>query len=238
MINSDAVDTEDKSNALVELADMNLLMNREDRARSLYLQAWELMEEHGLSGDNAEVFFRQPVLLGISNSNEIREGYFRVKRRFDSALSDNDRINSSISMDSDDSLMLGDEQEVNESLIGAPLHLCSNHVLGLTTSRGLNDLADYQMSMEFSVDEDGRVFDVLTRDQNVPGKLRQYVEKMLYVTRFRPRMVDGIAVTTTDLDLIQSFSNRSHDRRFAGPAFDPESHANRQGCRENIVARI
>ncbi len=94
------------------------------------------------------------------------------------------------------------------------------------------------MSLEFSVDEDGEVFNVSVRDENVPSKLQKYVKEILYVTRFRPRMVDGDTATTQHINLRQSFPTNPQPPQIAASTLDLHADTVYQGCLEGAVAQI
>lgn len=91
------------------------------------------------------------------------------------------------------------------------------------------------MSLEFSVDGYGEVYDVSVGDENVPSKLQKYVKEILYVTKFRPRMVDGDTVTTEHINLRQTFPTNP---QIVASTLDLHADTVYQGCLEGAVAQI
>jgi len=233
-----SIDIEDKVQALLELADMNL-MKRQDRvAKQLYHQAWDLMSSRSETDSEAHAFFYDPVLLGVTNRYDVGEAYTRANqgdRNSLASLGRTEHIKVSRPVQPASSRRGGSG---DERLIGAPLPLCSNHVLDLTFKKRSADLAKYHVSLEFSVDGNGQVFDVNVEGESMPSNLRQYVKNILSITRFRPRLVDGEAVNAEHIRLRQHFPTSQQQKQYTDTAVDPDAHTVYQGCLVDAVAQL
>ena len=232
------IDTEDKVQALLELADMNL-MKRQDRvAKELYRQAWDLMSSQSVDDSKAHAFFDAPVLLGATNRYDVDEAFTKINLGDPNSLSSFAPPQYVEVLASAKSGSSRKELPEDTRLIGAPLALCSNHVLDLIFKDKPDDLAKYHMSMEFSVDGNGQVFDVSVGGDDVPTNLREYVKNILTITRFRPRVVDGEAVTAERVRLSEHFPASPDDRKYTDSSLDPEARTVYQGCLVDAVAQI
>jgi tetratricopeptide (TPR) repeat protein len=233
-----SIDIEDKIVALLELADMNLMKRQERVAKQLYRQAWDLMSSKSITDAEAHAFFNEPVLLGATNRYDVDEAYTKANRGDPNSMSSFARaeyVQVLLPAQTDSSQK---ELPRGEILIGAPLALCSNHVLDLTPKHKPSDLRGYSLSLQFSVDGNGKVFDVNVGGDNLPSNLREYVKNILYITRFRPRVVDGEAVTAEGVRIDEHFPTNKQQRKYTGSALDPDARTVYQGCLIDAVAQL
>ncbi len=231
-----SIDTEDKIQALLELADMNLMKRQERVAKQLYRQVWDLMSSQSLTDSEAHAFFNVPVLLGATNRFAVDQAYTKANQGDPNSLASLARPEHVQVFKYAQSDSSRKETPRSETLIGAPLELCSSHVLGLAPKTGSDDLAGYNLSLEFSVDGNGQVFDVSVDGDKVPSTLRQYVKNMLSITRFRPRVVDGEAVTAERVRISEHFPASQQQKKHTDAALDPDAHTVYQGCMMDAVA--
>jgi len=238
VIDDPATDSEDRIGALLELADMSLLNSQVEEAQLLYQQAWDLMDKGTQGEAKAEEFFSAPVMLGVSKRHDVNDAYYRILLGPDSALSARSNMSTTKVIIPQSSPPLAEELVADLSLIGAPLPLCANHILGLEPGMRSADLAEYHLSLEFSVNGSGQVFGIVAGDQNVSSRLRRYVRKMLYMTRFRPRLVAGETVTAEHIDLHQSFGASPQSEWFADSTFDLGALTVYRSCQETAAIQI
>jgi tetratricopeptide (TPR) repeat protein len=232
------IDIEDKMQALLELADMNLMERQERVARQLYRQVWDMMSSKNMTDSEAHAFFDEPVLLGATNRFDVEEAYMKANNGDHSSLSSIDRPEFVEVLNVTSSTSRRDEQSRGALLIGSPLALCSNHVFGLAPNRRPDELEKYQLSLEFSVNGNGMVFDVSVAGDEVPSNLREYVKNILYITRFRPRVVDGEVVTAEGVKMSEHFFMNPLLKQHTGLTLDPEARTVYQGCLVDAVAQI
>ena len=115
-------------------------------------------------------------------------------------------------------------------LIGTPLPLCFPQLLDLAKVRGEEQLVDYYVDFDFTVNQDGQVLDVAVVDSNTPPRLGRYVKNLLQRTRFRPRLSEGEPVASEHVELHQTFrTGQGVDHPSDSPIADSNA-AVFQGC--------
>lgn len=189
----------------------------------------------GNSHGRADEFFGAPVILGVSSKHDVYAAYTAVQHDYYSPSSVITHISPKQVLKPRLSISLRKIVARDHKLIGAPLPLCSNHVLDLSQRINPEKFPNYHVSLEFSVDGYGEVYDVSVGDENVPSKLQKYVKEILYVTKFRPRMVDGDTVTTEHINLRQTFPTNP---QIAASTLDLHADTVYQGSLEGAVAQI
>lgn len=200
-------DVEDKIWAITELADVVLARRHTKRARSLYQSAWMLSSQRMIESPEKDLF-SEPKRLGIVHKADLIAAFRKVESR---PGQNNKKIYYPADFNpqgqSGASISFGSAGKVaHQSLIGNPLPLCYPQVLDLSKDQKLEDLADYYVDLDFTVNEKGRVSQVDIVKSNAPGKLGRYVRNLLRKTLYRPRVVDGSTVTTRHLKVRQTFS--------------------------------
>ncbi|MDK1024135.1 MAG: tetratricopeptide repeat protein [Gammaproteobacteria bacterium] len=229
-------DVEDEIWAITELADVVLARRHTKRATNLYESAWVLSTQRTINTPVQDIF-SQPKRLGIVHKKDLIAAFRDVESGPDRhnkivyTLAD---INSQ--RRSSASISFGGAGKVpRQSLIGNPLPLCYPQVLDLSKDQKLEDLADYYVDLDFTVNETGRVSQVNIVQTNAPGKLGRYVRNLLRKTLYRPRMVDGSTVATRHLKVRQTFSSHHQYASTNTEAiFDFNSNLAFDGC--NLLA--
>jgi len=202
-------DVEDQIWAITELADVVLAKRHMKKARNLYERAWALSTQRSVKSMESDIF-SEPKRLGIVHKADLIAAYREVEGGMNLAnkqvyyREDFDRQGQSGA-----SMSFGGSVDApHQSLIGNPLPLCYRQVLDLSKDQKPEDLADYYVDLDFTVNETGRVSEIDIVQTNAPGKLGRYVRNLLRKTLYRPRVVDGLTVSTRHLKVRQTFSTR------------------------------
>lgn len=205
-VNDPTTDKADELEAVIQLADMSLVKKKESKARRLYQRALMMLgKEDGKASKKALDLFGSPSSLGVNRADDVVQAYRKAIN-----ITHDDRSTVFVKANRSDSgsaLFFAAPKPAARELIGAPLLLCYPQVLDLVKKRSRNNLSNYYVKLDYSVDEDGRVQNVEILDSNSPVKLNRYVINMLYSTRYRPRFDNGEPVETNHLNLHQTFAD-------------------------------
>lgn len=221
-------DADDRLEALILLADMSLVKKNERKAKELYQQAWHMIASENEVSKKAKALFSAPIRLGISRTDDVVNAFRR-------ALSGNANAKPVILFNEVEvaarmAQFADSENPEREELIGTPLSLCYPQLMNLVKGNNKEQLTDYYMDFDFTVNQDGQVIEVSVVDTNTPVRLGRYVKNMLHKTRFRPRFAEGKAVASKHIAMHQTFtSSGGSDRRDKSP-FASSKAAVFQGC--------
>lgn len=215
----------EKAEVFAELGDAYIASGREDRAREAYATGWDL-----LGADLASARFAEPAQIATSEDLEKAEratkrvfrvdqdplGFNRYRemsveerlglesqppQQFLVPLTDTNR-----SFHIKDTFTTDELDDKTRKIVGQPFQFILPQLQQLLPLSAQNeaDLADLEVELAFTVREDGRVSDVEV-DGDVPIKLKRLMRKVMYKATFRPRLVDGQPVATTNYRLTQTF---------------------------------
>lgn len=217
VVNSPSADSSDELDALIHLADMNLIQKRHKKAKKLYQRAWNMLVSDNTMSQFGNALFSMPTRLGINKTVDVVTAYRLAKNGY----AQPDLIGTDIVHLSDPGKVAGTSASVKErhldsrQLVGEPLALCYPQVLDLARIKNADKLDTFYMNLDFTVNQEGKVIEVVVIDSNTPFKLGRYIKNMLYNTRFRPRFAAGAPVLTEHVELHQTFesdSSRNHLR--------------------------
>ncbi len=222
------VDDELKAQTYVELADAYTISGDDKKANNFYRNAWALMSnverEEQFSSPTKIAFSRPLNALGSSSMRVYRaERDTFASREFRPILEDEQRTLDSLppqefhlNPDNNvydvrirDRALAGDlDRDPALRTIGQPYAFSYNQFVHLIPARLRTDEALKQMSveLEFDIDETGRPHNVQVVSDSAPGKVANLMRQVVRKSRFRPRMVDGIPIATSQYRLNQSFS--------------------------------
>jgi tetratricopeptide (TPR) repeat protein len=213
--NSSSADRSDELDALMHLADMNLLQQRPGKANELYQKAWNMVAPQNAVSQKGKDLFGMPTRLGIAKTYDVvtafrlaTEGYTQPEMVGAEVFQVSNQ-----KPESGESWSSTGRNKVSRQLVGEPLPLCYSQVVDLARAKNKDKLATFFMDLDFTVSKSGKVMKVEVLDSNTPYKLGRYVKNMLYTTRFRPRFVAGKPVLTEHVELRQTFESgpgRSH----------------------------
>ncbi len=93
-------------------------------------------------------------------------------------------------------------------MVGEPVQFELGHLQEILPASYLHGtkLAETRIQLTFSVLADGTVTNLDVVSSNAPNKLQQLVKRALSMSKFRPRLVNGNAVDTHQLEIMQTFS--------------------------------
>ena len=192
-------DRADEIDAMIHLADMNMINKNLKKARQIYQNAWDKLASKDRTNGLAESVFGTPVLLGVRGVKDVVDAFRRVRQTsrtqviYTAALEDGNAW--SISFGSEESKPL-------KKLIGRPLPLCYRQV---TKAGSEKELETFYIDLDFTVTGAGNVAHVSIIDSNAPIKLKRYVKNILKKLRYRPRLIEGEAVDTDHMTIRQTF---------------------------------
>jgi tetratricopeptide (TPR) repeat protein len=230
LTNNPETDTTEKLEATVRLADVQTMVTKDEGAGQIYRRVWQM-----LSPDKAQEMFNEPKHLGIRRRDIVATA-FRIAvesspghiNRHSRLLSDNPRMIGNPVVDLSSQGKRDREKRANV-LIGSPLALCYPQILQLMSKPERQTFAGNYVSMEFSVDKDGRVSDIQVVDSDAPSRVKAYVRNLLNLTRYRPRLENGEPVLAEHVTMRQTFE--SHDDYVPTDAVQDLSNlATYQGC--------
>jgi len=198
-------DADDHLEAIINLADMSMVQRNERRAEKLYQEAWRMISENQVS-EKAKELFSKPTRLGVSRTDDVVNAFRRAITGFSKA--ETVIVFDDADSSGGESLVSVDQSKIQrEELIGAPLPLCYPQLLDLVKANSKEQIADYFMDIDFSVNQHGQVVEVEVVDTNTPVRLARYVKNMLHRTRFRPRLSEGEPVTSQHMEIHQTFTS-------------------------------
>ncbi len=217
-------DAEDRVDALIHLADMSLLKKNEDRAKELYQKVWHMLASNQ-NGHKSKALFGTPTRLGISRKDDVVSAFRTAQKGYFRGNPEVVFLNEPL-----DDAAAEDGRNSPRGLIGTPLPLCFPQLLDLAKVRGEEQLVDYYVDFDFTVNQDGQVLDVAVVDSNTPPRLGRYVKNLLQRTRFRPRLSEGEPVASEHVELHQtSRTGQGVDHPSDSPIADSNA-AVFQGC--------
>ncbi|MFT7242677.1 MAG: tetratricopeptide (TPR) repeat protein [Candidatus Azotimanducaceae bacterium] len=216
-----------KATTYLEVADAYTISGDEDNAANYYQKAWGLMSpviRQETFATPHRIVFSQP----LNHHRSINTKVFRVEqdafgRRDYRQVSRDDQLMMEslppqefvMTEDDDDyNVRIRDrtvsrdfEQEPAMRTVGTPFKFLHKQLLQILPNRFRHDeiLAEVEMEFQFEVDIDGRVHNIELLTEDVPIKLERTMREVVRKSRFRPRMEDGILVTTKNYRLTQKF---------------------------------
>jgi len=197
--NDPGFDHADELDALVHLADMQMIRKKREIAQKNYQLAWnKLGSENRLTHE----LFSRPELLGVSRIADVSNAYFET-------VEGRSQVNKTVyRMKKDEgSFSFGSKPKAPSTMvIGAPLSLCHSRALELAHTNNTEDLEQYFVDVDFTVTKEGGVSNVSLVDSNAPYRLQRYVTNTLRRSRYRPTLWEGEAVDTDNIKLRQTFS--------------------------------
>ena len=101
---------------------------------------------------------------------------------------------------------LSGSSEIQE-LVGHPILFSKdqlNNVIPLRRGKGIEEL---KIELSFTVTSDGDLEEIEVKDSTAPLKLDRLIVDALKKARYRPGIVDGLPVTTKNVQLVQTFSS-------------------------------
>lgn len=197
-----SMDFFEEIDAIVELADMNLIKRKINRAKTLYELAWTMLTRNKEISHHAENLFSNPVQLGVGRKEDAIDAFTSAKAGNAWKFNQGYRpVNFNLDRSSDVSMTFGQAE-----LIGKPLPLCYPQILDLFNTSNKKDLAEYYIDLDFTVNDVGRATQVAIKNTNAPAVLGRYVKYMLYNTRYRPKLVEGTTVNTEHVAFRQTFT--------------------------------
>lgn len=229
-----AADRTDEIEALLHLADLNMVEKKGDAAKKIYRRAWSMLTSGDEQNEKADTIFGSPVLLGISRVDDMPNAFYRARRNatpVDRVIyPERDKNSSGFSFS-----FSARQSQPTHQLIGTPLPLCYPQVLDLARADSSAELASYYMDLDFTVTDKGSVSKVSVVDSNTPPKLMKYVKNMLHKSRYRPRVVAGETVDTEHMLVRQTFQlknnqDSSYDRSVFNHTIDDTETAASLGC--------
>lgn len=234
VMNSKTADTEDKLEALLLTADMNLLKQQQETATELYQKAWNLIALNELDDQRdwiATDQFDTPTRLGVNKKEDVSDALPNSAGSYFAAMTDRTRSISASQLNGLGTPVVSIRpRKRKERLVGSPLPLCSSQVLKLTRSNSIEELRNFRLQLEFSVAEDGRVRNVKIVESNAPVRLNVYVKNMLTSTRYRPRLEHGSPAVTKQITMHQTFTNQGLLSDYSDSPLDASTTAIFQGC--------
>lgn len=212
-------DQADEVESMIHLADMKMMGKNRKQAYAIYEKVWE---------KQVPELFLVPVLLGITGIAEAVRAFRELTRsqtRGDVIYISPEITGSGVSEG-------GKKLKQAEKLLGEPLSLCYSQVLNLTKGDVHRELDDYYLDLNFSVSEAGKVSNVTTLDGNMPVRLERYIKNVLSKSRFRPRIVDGLVVSTQHVSIHQTFINNKpiEDKNMLNRQASDSRQATSFGC--------
>jgi tetratricopeptide (TPR) repeat protein len=221
-------DLYDRFRALLELADMSTLEGDHDRAATLYRRAWEMQESQNWAAVADR--FAAPAPLAVRGIRDMVDAFRQARDGLRREIGIVEVLyvdNAGGSLDLVKSAGTSSPKEADR-LIGSPLPLCYPQLLDLLRDKNGSRLEDYFMEIDFTVNRNGRVVAAKIVDSNTPNRLSGYVMLMLERTRFRPRISEGVPVSTDHNRLRETFAqDTDRDRR---SSLEFESNALLLGC--------
>ncbi len=216
-----------KASIYIEVADAYTAAGDESEAKAYYQRAWSLMNDDLRRENFAEphrIVFSQP----LNERNRIDTKVFRVNKdafgRRDLQLMNDDELRLMGSLppqefmviedDSDYNIRIRDrtinqdfEQEEAMRTVGSPFTFLHKQLLHILPNRYVKDenLSQVSISLQFDIDERGHANNIRILSENTPGKLARMMREVVRKSRFRPRMEDGILVSTENYQLTQTF---------------------------------
>lgn len=234
VMNSKTADMEDKLEALLLTADMNLLKQQQETAAELYQEAWSLITLNELDDQDgwiAKHQFDAPTRLGVNKKEDVSDALPNSAGSYFASMTDRTRNISASQLDSLGTPVVSIKpRKRKERLVGSPLPLCSSHVLKLTRSGSVEELKKFRLQLDFSVAEDGQVRNVNIVESNAPVRLNVYVKNMLTSTRYRPRLENGSPTVTKQITMHQTFTNEGLLSDYEDSPLDASTTAIFQGC--------
>ena len=216
-----------KANTYLEVADAYTVSGNERDASTYYQKAWSLMNETARQENFAtpqRIVSSQP----LNERKRLDARIYRVgqdpfgRREFRQVRDDELLQMASLPPqefvvaedDSDYNVRIRDrtvsrdyEQEAAMRTVGSPFTFLHTQLLQILPSRFRRDerLDEVAVELQFDIDQYGHTQNIEVLTQNTPGKLSRMMREVVRKTRFRPRMEDGILVTTNRYRLIQTF---------------------------------
>ena len=230
--NSTSADRSDQLDALMRLADMNLVQKQTDKAKSLYRRAWEMVAPENTVSQKSKDLFGMPTRLGVTRTHDVVTAFRLAKSGYTQPelVGAESFVLRAPGEKTGASWSEPEPGAGSRRLIGEPLPLCYPHVVDLARVRDRARLATFFMDLDFTVNQDGRVIKVAVLDSNTPFKLGRYIKNMLYTTRFRPRFAEGQPVLTEHVALRQTFESSPDPKRRQDTAMPFSASAVFQGC--------
>jgi tetratricopeptide (TPR) repeat protein len=221
------IPNEIKASTYLEVADAYTISGDEDNAANYYQKAWGLMSpvvrQESFATPHRIVFSRPLREHRSTNTKVFRVEQDAFGRRDYRQLSRDDLLTME-SLPPQEFVMTDDDDDYNIRIrdrtvsrdyehepamrtVGTPFKFLHKQLLQILPVRFRHDdvLAEVEMEFQFEVDDEGRVHHVELLTSNTPAKLARTMREVVRKSRFRPRMEDGILVTTKNYRLTQKF---------------------------------
>lgn len=189
--------------ALVHLADMQMIRNKKAAAKEYYEHAWASL---GSENPLIHELFDTPELLGVSRVADVHKAYYMTVDGRANATKTVYRVGRY--QESASGISFGKKKKKPATaVIGRPLSLCHSQALELARTNDSDKLAQYFVDVNFTVTSEGAVKNISLLDSNAPRRLQHYVTNTLRQARYRPSFREGKAVDTNDIRLRQTFTH-------------------------------
>ena len=216
-----------RATTYLEVADAYTISGDEDNAANYYQKAWGLMSpivRQETFATPHRIVFSRP----LNDRRSISTKVFRIEQdmfgRRDFRQLNRDDLLTMDSLPPQEFVMTEDDDNYNVRIldrtanrdfehepamrtVGTPFKFLHKQLLQILPVRFRHDevLAEVEMEFQFEVDNEGRVHDVELLTSDAPAKLARTMREAVRKSRFRPRMEDGILVTTKNYRLTQKF---------------------------------
>lgn len=224
-----ATDFLEELGAVVILADINLLLNNERRAKELYAEAWSMVAQESQISILGESLFARPVQLGVGKITQMVAAYRSTSTSGDWRYR-HPYWESSSGFEMRSAFTLNFSNYGDATLIGNPLPLCDPMIFDLDSKIRIGNLPEFYMDLEFTVNDGGETSNAAIVASNSPRRLERYVLNVLARTRYRPRMVAGITVRTEKVGIRQTFAVSDIDSINSEYAHYIASMVAKRGC--------
>ncbi|MFT7685579.1 MAG: tetratricopeptide (TPR) repeat protein [Candidatus Azotimanducaceae bacterium] len=182
-------DNIDKRQAILQAADMSLLMTDNSMGQTLYKEAAQFGAP---SSSQAEFETSHPLLLGISRIDRMILAY-RPELENVYTASEKDAIQV--------------ESSVSAKLIGTPVLMCAEEISILNKNR---DISNYVMDLDFEVTTNGRAENIRVSNSNAPISMNRLMKRIVHHYRFRPSLING-SPARTKMQLRQTFNSQAEN---------------------------
>jgi tetratricopeptide (TPR) repeat protein len=221
---------ERKTEVYLALADAYLIENRFADSQKYYQITWDNLPQGGQVEQ-----FSQPKELALSNvlNESTSTGYTEYRTNSINRLNSSSR--DFLPFDRNNELKLSEPQKLvlpfqeddyavlfNENsndpgahktfkVVGEPFRFVREQLVGFLPARLKSDagLATVNIEMVFSVNAEGRTYDINVTSEQATGRLLRTMRRILAKTRFRPQLADGKPVATKVVKLTQTFRTPS-----------------------------
>ncbi|HJL60361.1 MAG TPA: tetratricopeptide repeat protein [Pseudomonadales bacterium] len=208
----------------VELADSYTVRGEAEKAANNYRLAWQAMNEK-----QRWDYFLQPRPIALSKELEEKSN-LRIlraeKNRFGRGKFEPMSVEEKLLLetlppqefhipvnDHDYKVRIRDrmfrhpEDKKTFRVVGHPFQFVHEQLLNILpqSMHDDEDLAKLYVELSFTVNQKGSIREVEVESSNVPAKVRRLMRQVLRKTKFRPRILAGEMITTSQVQLYQTF---------------------------------